>query len=500
MIRDKLKFNLLIVLVGLFLVGFFFSYIGLPSITGHAVVDGISKTKVSNLILEKDTKDYDLIYERQKAEDWIDSLKKSNNGGPGWIVVNDAPDTYHGYVYDNAMAIIAYTMSGDYSNAKDILNFLKLHQTEDGAFYDMMYTNGVSENGARHSGNQAWTLYAIAFYMYETGDFGASNSYLLMAEDTAAWLIERQESDGGITGGIGSFSGNELAWTSTEHNIDSYFAFKLFYYLPTKFSSLSFNTDYLSAMNECKRWILDEGWNYYENRFNRGENDPYKSLDTQTLGSLFLADINETIMQYDVINFAQINLHDTTSRTVGTNNVYYEGFKENEYGNHWLEGTMQMSTSYIRRGLPGYGRLYLDEVIKSDDPAYTLGHPNEDNDGDGGKQYYMEGPVIGEQPGTVLWMIFAINEYLNDREKIFFSTPFSLYDLNCDGEVNLADTGIFSSAFHDSTPDYNEGSTYFCSDYSHDGELTLADVSLFYQGFSGNGFSEENNCCVTIFE
>lgn len=355
---------------------------------------------------------YDLAAERQRAMDWVHARRNGTN----WVAVNESSNV--GYTYDNALAIIAYTMAGDFGNARTLLNFLQSRQLPDGSWYDSMNQfTGVGVNTAHSSGNQAWALYAICFYTHHTRD----RAYLQMAENVASWLILRQDlSDGGITGGI-SAGGTERAWTSTEHNLDAYFAFKLLYYLT--------NTPrYRDAQNRCKNWLLQVGWNSAGGRFNRGENDSYMALDTQTLGSLFLSDIKDYAKQDAVLAHIEATYYAVTIRQVGTHIATYTGFldkiiDEEGTGRHWQEGTAQMAVACLRDGRSSIGLSYVEEVIESDDSSLKMGHPDEDNDGDGGKQYYLTGTLstgLIETPSSGLWEIFAINDYLGDRQKIFF--------------------------------------------------------------------------------
>lgn len=356
---------------------------------------------------------YDLAAERDKAMTWVDARRN----GTDWVAVNETSST--GYTYDNALPIIAYTMAGDSLNAQDILGFLNVHQLGDGSWYDSMnQTNGAGVNTARSSGNQAWAMYAICFYADQTGD----HTYLPMAERVATWLIARQDSsDGGITGGLDA-AGAERTWTATEHNVEGYFAFKLLYHLTG-------NASYQNAMNNCKNWLLNVAWNSAEGRFNRGEGDPLKYLDPNTLGSLFLNDIQDYAKQDAAIAHIDATYYVMTTRTNGPVQTFYEGFKEKAVDDaegaakHWQEGTEQVSVTYLRKGRSFDGFYYITEVIKSDDPAFDIGHPDDDNDGDGGKLYYMTGTVADgliEKPPAGLWQIFATNEYLGDRQKIFY--------------------------------------------------------------------------------
>ncbi len=355
--------------------------------------------------------DDELRTKRTEALTWVDARR---NGGD-WVAATETAD--FGYTYDNALMVIAYVMGGDAGSAVPILDFLAAHQLPDGSWYDAVrQATGAGIVLARSSGNQAWAIYAICVYTDQTGDF----TYLPVAHKAASWLIARQDlSDGGVTGGLNS-DGTVRPWTSTEHNIDAYFALKLLY-------RLSRRSEHWYAMNRCKSWLLNVAWNAAEGRFNRGENDTLQALDANTLGSLFLHDIGEYAKEASAI--AHLDTYWLlTERFRRGKRVRYEGFKdhvldeEGNPGRHWQEGTEQAAVSYLRRG-QGPARYYIQEVVKSDDPNFLIGHSDDDNDGDRGLLYYMTGDEatgLVEKPAPGIWMIFAINEYLGDREKIFY--------------------------------------------------------------------------------
>jgi len=356
---------------------------------------------------------YDLNLERQKGLDWVSARRNGTN----WVAVNEASST--GFTYDNALAVIAYTLADDLTNARDILNALDSFQLPDGSWYDAIdQATGIAVDAARSSGNQAWVLYAICVYTDQTEDV----TYLPLAENVASWLMARQDVDGGITGGIGS-DGTERTWTSTEHNIDAYFAFKLLHHITN-------NTQYRDVKTGCKSWLLQVAWNPTEGRFHRGENDPIFALDVNTLGALFLNDIQDNAKQDQVMTHLEETYPVTTTRRRGNQIVNYTGFLHvvvDEYGpgRHWQEGTAQAAVSYLRDNQPTNGLFYINEVLKSDDPNFSIQppHPDEDNDGDGGLQYYLTGDEetgLIEQPSPSLWLLFAINEYLGDWEKVFY--------------------------------------------------------------------------------
>jgi len=356
---------------------------------------------------------YDLALERQKALNWVNQQRVRSGTTYDWVAVT-ATATY-GYTYDNALAIIAYTSLGDLASARALLSFLSRYQFSDGSFYDAMFqTNGAVRNAARSSGNQAWALYAISFYTHQTGDI----SYLPTADRIANWLIARQDpNDGGITGGVNA-NGSERLWTSTEHNLDAYFALTLY-------GVVTNNSFDLDKATRCKNWLLNVGWNAAEQRFNTGENDPSKFLDPQSLGSVFMSDIGDITKRNALLKYADKNFRTRKTFRNGPTVQNYIGY---EYGARdgslWWEGTEQMAMAYGRGGSASGELNYINHILNSDNPS-LLGS---DNNGNGGYQYSMTPGtnLLGtlEQPSSGLWLIFAINDYLKDRPTVFYPTIY----------------------------------------------------------------------------
>ena len=174
------------------------------------------------------------------------------------------PDMYFqktAYVYDNALALLAYLARGtpeDQRRAKIIADAFVYVQQHDNEFNDGRIRNAYSSgdlaeknaNGwqlrfpgwpnhnkwsmdeyAKGSdcGNMAWTIIALITY-WEKIDKSIHSKYLEAAQKMAKWIIKNAYSNspfGGFTGGI-IFKGNTYSkalWKSTEHNIDLYVAF-----------------------------------------------------------------------------------------------------------------------------------------------------------------------------------------------------------------------------------------------------------------------------------
>ncbi|MFH1857932.1 MAG: hypothetical protein ABH845_03395, partial [Candidatus Omnitrophota bacterium] len=292
------------------------------------------------------------------------------------------------------------------AGARQLLGFLTGHQLADGSFYDAMYqATGSPASTARSSGNQAWALYAMAFYIHQTGD----TRYIPMANRLANWLMARQDpADGGITGGINP-NGSVRTWTSTEHNIDAYFAFKLY-------RVVTDNPVHLNTAHQCRDWLLNVAWNDAEQRFNTGENDPSRYLDPQTLGVLFMNDIGDFAKRDSLLTYIEQNFATEKTFTNGSVTQTYYGF---EYAwqdaSFWWEGVEQTAVAYGHAGNNTKKEDYMLQLIRSDE----IGRLGSDNDGDGGFQYALEAGTQGlsteEQPSPGLWLIFAINGYMKDH-------------------------------------------------------------------------------------
>jgi hypothetical protein len=75
------------------------------------------------------------------------------------------------YIYDQALAIIAFSKSDDKGNAKKLMNGLKSLQMSDGSLYFSYYMNGVSpsptEGDRRIAGAIAWVAMAASHYQHQ---------------------------------------------------------------------------------------------------------------------------------------------------------------------------------------------------------------------------------------------------------------------------------------------------------------------------------------------
>lgn len=165
------------------------------------------------------------------------------------------------FVYDNALAVVAFTMTKHYQEAESILLALDRLTSREGTLWFGYNTHNnwpsLSDfDGAiQRSGATAWVGYSVVYYlqkrMEENANFLLDDSlakkFLQLANVIANSLISRQILDkndlryGLITGGMGTYelkfssdsksikeeyNGSPVNWISSEHNIDAYFFFR----------------------------------------------------------------------------------------------------------------------------------------------------------------------------------------------------------------------------------------------------------------------------------
>ncbi len=280
------------------------------------------------------------------------------------------------WIYDDALAIMAFSMAGDRGRASSILSTLSNLQNSDGslAFSYDVYSGPLDER--KRSGSIAWVGDAAIKYEETFGD----STYRSLALRIANYLLSQQDkSTGSIKGGP------DVNWYSTEHNIDSYFFFR-------NLGRLTGNTKYISAANKIQNALLTYHWNHNEKRFNQGINDPADALDTNSWGSIFLEaigreDLSKTATEYlkrFEVNNVPMNLssnEDNYNMTYQSNTLI-SGYKP--YGNGyqdapnivWSEGTWGVINLFLRQGKNVGSLMNSMFALQNADPEGGLVYTN----------------------------------------------------------------------------------------------------------------------------
>lgn len=256
------------------------------------------------------------------------------------------------WIYDDALAALSFTKAGDKALAASILSALSALQNADGSL-DFSYDVTTGSLGAvKRSGAIAWAGYAAVEYDKAFGDA----TYRALATKAADFLLTQQSlATGSVKGGP------DVAWYSTEHNVDAYFFFR-------DLGRLTGVQKYLDAANAVKTALLGAHWNGAENRFNQGIDDPASALDTNSWGGIFLDAIgrgdlaagaaeytNRFLVTGETMPFSSaVNSYNMTYTT----SVPLTGFKpylvDASYPDAptlvWTEGTWGVINFFERRG------------------------------------------------------------------------------------------------------------------------------------------------------
>lgn len=187
------------------------------------------------------------------------------------------------YIYDQALAIIAFSKAKNKKAAKELLLALKHLQLPDGGFYFSYYLDGTSpypnEGERKIAGSIAWVALAANHYQKEF----SSPEFLPMTKKILSYLKEQIlviEIQDKIIQAI-AFSPNDLSmtpWNETqilalEHNIDTYAAFMTF-------SKINNEPGYFELSQSLLPFIYSM-WDKRRNHFWSGYNLKNKKINNE---------------------------------------------------------------------------------------------------------------------------------------------------------------------------------------------------------------------------
>ena len=173
----------------------------------------------------------------------LSSRIKPLPSGNGSLIQSFSAGT-QSYIYDQALAIIAFSKADDRQTAESLLRGLESLQLPDGSLYFSYYMNGESEypyeGDKRYAGAIAWVAMAANHYQgqFKTDEFVDFNVKILKYLSSQMKPIHR---DGLQTLALrfGPSDISTTAWkenetAALEHNLDAYSAFRDFNVLNTK--------------------------------------------------------------------------------------------------------------------------------------------------------------------------------------------------------------------------------------------------------------------------
>lgn len=321
------------------------------------------------------------------------------------------------FVYDQALAAMAFTYKGDYKRAAAIFRFFdnvrKRHIKDKGEIWGFTdaYKRDGRETETRAAGPNAWVLMAINYYIHKRND----KEFLPLARDIADWLISLQSIEGGIIGGYYG-NGKPMVWISSEHNFDCYAAFR-------DLGIITNDEKYLRVAKEIKKWLNDDAWDREAKRFFMGRRNPNFATDLSSWAVLSLG--KEYTVSLDFAIEKSLN-----TQTYKVKDVKVEGFdfgatyKTSPFPDKdavWFEGTAHMVLALKKAGRESDSLHFMNELDKclTASPAlpHTKGLPYASNEG----TPVYDSWLMQDKPlciSSTTWYFFARNNF----------NPFSAFE------------------------------------------------------------------------
>ncbi len=296
------------------------------------------------------------------------------------------------FVYDGALAAIAFTMAGDGETASRILSALTRVQRPDGSFWFSYNVDNTWPAEADHdmaivrAGANAWVGYAFTFYLENrpaTDDRRSKrerDAFLASARRTGDFLLTLRVKGGLIRGGQGAvrlgvtpdgrsveefYDDHPIRWVSAEHNISSYFFLNAL-------GKVTADLRYSIAAREIRQGLLGSLWQDDMGQFAQGIGpdgtlDRTRALDCASWGALFLLAAGETEKAAKALRTAE-SIYRSSHGKIEGHRPYHEKpiyddakvqrlllpdspmtrWKDIPFV--WSEGTMGVALAHVRRG------------------------------------------------------------------------------------------------------------------------------------------------------
>lgn len=224
---------------------------------------------------------------------WLE--KQLKNFGGDATFIQSYEDREQSYVYDQALAVIAFSRAGEFKKASKLIRALKKTQLDDGSWYFSYYLDGTSphpqEGDMRPSGSIAWVTLAILTYQKLSEDTQFESVWLRALkhlrlniqyhDKLRSFALRFSSVDNSKT------PYNERNISSLEHTVDTISALKLAYELKQEASWLN---DQIQLQDfALKMWDAEAGHFWSGADLKKGEvNKSEFYLDNQSWTALAL--------------------------------------------------------------------------------------------------------------------------------------------------------------------------------------------------------------------
>ena len=302
-------------------------------------------------------------------------LMKQQNLSTGLVESYADNGDSNAWTYDQALAIIAFTETGELQRAQMVLDRMRKLQAANlnRAWYECYLSNDPDTICSQSyiTGPIAFVVIAVNYYEYITND----PNYAPMARDALSWLTKLRNVNPADEryGSIG-YSSQLPNVISTEHNADAYSAFLWR-------GKLDHNQSYIEIAESILDYLRIEMWApssssngpYHNvNVFWRGFNDFDFCTDPQTWTVLSLGSIGPSGEEfYKALDWLWYNPYGSTRVTnLQDFNIYIcnvDGFKsctwESDY--IWIEGTEGAATAYYSIGQNDKGDFLHKQMART---------------------------------------------------------------------------------------------------------------------------------------
>ena len=260
------------------------------------------------------------------------------------------------YTYDNAAGAIALLLWGQQERAQTILSNVERLMDRQGTLGFSYQVNSSSVDSRVRTGALAWVGYAMLLYQQVTQDDRFQGAAVRIGEYLK-----------GLETPLGSLKGGpDVAWVSTEHNVDAYFFFRELY-------RVTGNATYRAVANRIRESLLTHLWvTAPVPHFLRGIRDDTPALDANVLGALFLSAIGQRAKASDALRYVEQTFRNRQT-IPGSARTTWGYAPDANRGTIWLEGTFMTALAYWRlaealeraREAEGTGRLFFAQKILS---------------------------------------------------------------------------------------------------------------------------------------
>ena len=288
----------------------------------------------------------------------IDWLINQQNAQTGLVDSYEGDGTNRAYLYDQALAVIAFTAAGETDNAVLILEQITQLQQANGAWYECYDSTNPSvvPTGLSlyNTGPISWMAMAINFYEAAASD----SNYADVAVNALNWLDSRMVKDtlDQRYGAIRYCDGPDChipEVISTEHNHDAYSAFFGRWILD---SNQLFIDDAVLILNYQSKEMwgnsAESNCQYSSDVFWRGYNDCEWCTDPQSWGVLSLGAYGPNSEEfYKAMDWIYYSQWGNTRNSQDFNDVILnvDGFKsctDQQETYIWVEGTEGVAAAY----------------------------------------------------------------------------------------------------------------------------------------------------------